>query len=266
MKKSILSLLIFFLSQSVFAAPKATIDAAVVVNGVALPNSLIERSVNLNVQQGKLDTPELRQLIKEGFIDREVVAQQSTKLGLDKTPEAQAAFADLKRNLLVDLFLADYDQKHPIADAALKAEYDRQVSAIGNSAYEYRLSHIVTKTEAEARDLMAKIKKGEAFAKVAKEASIDPSAKENGALGWLLPNQIIPAVSSAVVALAEGGMISAPIETPGGWQIIRLEEKRQFKTPKYEDVMPQLRAGLLQQQRVEAIKKLRESAKVKSSM
>lgn len=266
MKKIILAISIAIFSQSSLAAPKATVESAATVNGVAIPSALIERSVSLNVQQGKKDTPELRQLIKEEFINREILAQQSAKLGLDKTPDGQAAFAELKRNFMVDLFLADYDKRHPISDSALKSEYDRQIAAIGEQAYEYRLSHIVTKTEADARALMAKVKKGESFAKVAKEGSIDPSAKESGALGWLLPNQIIPAVANVVVNLTEGSMSAAPIETAGGWQIVRLEEKRQFKAPKFEDVMPQLRAGLLQQQRLEAIKKLRESAEVTSSM
>jgi len=260
----ILSLAIF--SQATLAANKASVDAAATVNGVTIPNALINSSVNLNVQQGKKDTPELRQLIKEEFINREVVAQQATKLGLDKTPEGQSAFAELKRNFLVDLFLADYDKNHPISDEALKAEYDRQITVIGEQAYEYRLSHIVTNTEAEARALNARIKKGEAFAKVAKEASIDASAKEGGALGWLLPNQIIPAIAKVIVNLTEGSMIAVPVETPGGWQLVRLEEKRKFKAPKFEDVTPQLRAGLLQQQRIEAIKKLRDAAKVISSM
>ena len=50
------------LSQHVaLAAPKPAVDAAATVNGVAIPNALIERSVNLNIQQGKKDTPELRQ-------------------------------------------------------------------------------------------------------------------------------------------------------------------------------------------------------------
>ena len=266
MKKMIFAVTLMALSQGVFAASKANVDAAATVNGVAIPSALIERSVSLNVQQGKKDTPELRQLIKEEFINREVLAQQAAKLGLDKTPDGQAAFAELKRNFLVDLYLADYDKHHPITDAALKAEYERQVAAIGEQAYEYRVSHIVAKTEADARSLMARIKKGESFAKVAKEASIDPSAKENGVLGWLLPNQIVPAVANVVVNLTEGSMSAAPIETAGGWQIVRLEEKRQFRAPKFDDVIPQLRAGLLQQQRIEAIKKLRESAKVTSNM
>ena len=266
MKKMIFAISLVLLSQVVFAGPKANPDAAATVNGVVIPNALIERSISLNVQQGKQDTSELRQLIKEEFINREVLAQQAVKLGLDKTPEGQAAFAEMKRNFMVDLFLADYDKRHPISDSALRAEYDRQIAAIGDSAYEYRVSHIVTKTESDARNLMARIKKGESFAKVAKEGSIDPSAKEGGALGWLLPNQIVPAIANVVVNLTEGGMVAAPIETPGGWQVVRLEEKRQFKAPKFDDVIPQLRAGLQQQQRLEAIKKLRESAKVTSSM
>ena len=266
MRKIIFALSLSLLSQGVFGAPKANPDAAATVNGVAIPNALIERSISLNVQQGKQDTPELRQLIKEEFINREVLAQQAAKLGLDKTPEGQAAFAEMKHNFMVELFLADYDKRHPISDSALKAEYDRQIAAIGDSAYEYRLSHIVTKTETDARNAMARVKTGEAFSKVAKDASIDPSAKDGGALGWLLPSQIVPAIANVVVNLNEGGMAAAPIQIPGGWQVIRLEEKRQFKAPKYDDVIPQLRAGLLQQQRLEAIKKLREAAKVTSSM
>ena len=266
MKKMIFALSLVLLSQGAFAATKAPVDAAATVNGVAIPNALIERSVSLNVQQGKQDTPELRQLIKEEFINREVLAQQAAKLGLDKTPEGQAAFAEMKHNFMVELFLADYDKRHPISDSALKTEYDRQITAIGDSAYEYRLSHIVTKTEADARNAMARVKKGEPFSKVAKDTSIDPSAKDGGTLGWLLPSQIVPAIANVVVNLTEGGMAAAPISTPGGWQVIRLEEKRQFKAPKYDDVIPQLRAGLLQQQRVEAIKKLREAAKVNSNM
>lgn len=266
MKKVILLITLVLFAQEVFAASKVPVDAAALVNGVAIPNALIERNVDLNVQEGKKDTPELRQLIKDEFINREVIAQQATKMGLDKTPEGQAALTELKRNFLVELFFADYDKQHPISDSALKAEYDRQVAAIGDSAYEYRISHIVTKTESEARNLMARIKKGEAFDKVAKENSIDPSAKAGGALGWLLPSQILPVISNAVVSLSEGAMVSAPIETPTGWQVIRLEEKRHFKAPKFEDVIPQLRAGLQQQQRIEAIKKLRDAAKVTNGM
>jgi peptidyl-prolyl cis-trans isomerase C len=266
MKKIIFAISIALLSQNALAAPKAAVEGAATVNGVTIPTALIERSVSLNVQQGKKDTPELRQLIKEEFINREILAQQAAKLGLDKTPDGVAAFAELKRNFMVDLFLADYDKRHPITDAALKAEYERQISVIGEQAYEYRVSHIVTKTESDARNLMARIKKGESFAKVAKEGSIDQSAKEGGALGWLLPNQIVPAIANVIVNLTEGGMTATPIETPGGWQVVRLEEKRQFKAPKFEDVTPQLRAGLLQQQRLEAIKKLREAAKVTSNM
>jgi peptidyl-prolyl cis-trans isomerase C len=262
MNKKVLCLLLALTCQSVYLVANAADDAPITVNGVTLPSALVERSVNLNVQQGKKDTPELRKLIKEEFINREVVAQQATKSGLDKTPEGQAAFAEMKRNFLVELFLADYDKKNPITDAAIKAEYDKQIAAIGDQAQEYKLSHIVTKTEADARNLLARIKKGESFAKVAKEASIDPSAKDSGALGWLLPNQIIPAVSNVIVNLSEGSVSAAPIQTAGGWQLVRLEEKRQFKAPKLEDVTPQLRASLAQQQRIDAIKKLRDAAKV----
>jgi peptidyl-prolyl cis-trans isomerase C len=231
------------------------------VNGVAIPQSLLEHNVQVNVARGQRDTPELRQVIKEELITREALAQEAAKLGLDKTPEAQAQWAQLRQTFLVELLLSDYLKQNPITEAKIKAEFDRQVAAI-KGQQEYKISLIVTPTEEQAKGLLVRLRKGESFSKLATETSIDASKAKGGDVGWVLPSQILPAISNVMVNLNKGTLAAAPIQTQAGWNIIRVEDKRTFQPPKLEDAKNDLRAALLQQQRAELVKKLRDAAKV----
>jgi peptidyl-prolyl cis-trans isomerase C len=121
---------------------------------------------------------------------------------------------------------------------------------------------IVVKTEDEAKDVLARLRKGEAFAKLATDKSIDPSKKDGGDVGWVLPSQILPAISNVMVNLSKGGLSAAPIQTPAGWNIIRLDDTRTFKAPTLEESKENVRQMLMQQKRMAYIKKLRDAAKV----
>lgn len=231
------------------------------VNGVPVPQSLVDTNVKVNVAQGQKDSPELRQVIQDELVNREILAQESTRLGLDKTTEAQAQWAQVRQTFLVELLLNDYIARNPIPDATLKTEYDRQM-ALMKDQQQYRLSLIVTSTEDEAKAVLARLRKGEVFAKLATEKSLDPSKKDGGNVGWVVPAQILPAISNVMVNLAKGALSAAPIQTPAGWNIIKLEETRPFKAPTFDEAKNDIRQMLVQKQRFEYVKKLRENAKV----
>lgn len=61
--------------------------AVATVNGVTVPATLLEQVVRNNAKQDITDTPELRQLIRNELILREVLSQEATRRGLDKTEE-----------------------------------------------------------------------------------------------------------------------------------------------------------------------------------
>jgi peptidyl-prolyl cis-trans isomerase C len=231
------------------------------VNGVAIPESLLIQNVNANIAQGQKDSPELRQVIKEELINREVLAQESARLGLDKTSEAQAQWAQVRQTFLVELLLNDLIKRNPIADTEVKAEYDRQMAAMAGSE-QYKIALVVLPTEDAAKATLARLRKGENFAKVASEVSIDPSRKDGGAVGWVLPGQILPAIANVMVNLTKGSLVAAPIQTPTGWNIIRVEDKRPFKAPTFDEAKNETRQMLAQKQRFEFVKKLRDAAKV----
>ena len=231
------------------------------VNGVVVPQSLIDTNVKVNVAQGQKDSPELRQVIQDELVNREILAQESARLGLDKTTEAQAQWAQVRQTFLVELLLNDYMARNPIPEVTLKTEYERQM-ALMKDQQQYRLSLIMTATEDQAKTVLARLRKGEAFAKLATEASLDPSKKDGGNVGWVVPAQILPAISNVMVNLAKGALSAAPIQTPAGWNIIKLEETRPFKAPTFDEAKNDIRQMMVQKQRFDYVKKLRENAKV----
>lgn len=243
----------------VLAQTKAPVLAT--VNGAALSDGLLELLVSTNISQGAKDSPALRQMIKDELIGREVLAQEAQRLGLDKQPQAQLQMTLLRQNHLVELLLRDRLAKNPISDEALRADYDRQIKSLGDVS-QYRISHIVLSSEADAREVLARAKKGEPFDKLAREKSIDASKSEGGSLGWLLPNQVMAAISNVMVNLDQGAVAAAPIQTPAGWHVLKVDEKRPFKAPSLEQSKDQIRQGLQQQQNTEFARKLREAAKI----
>lgn len=247
------------LAGQVLAQAKAPV--LVTVNGAALSDGLLELLVSSNISQGAKDSPELRQMIKDELIGREVLAQEAQRLGLDKQPQAQLQMTLLRQNHLVELLLRDRAAKNPITDEAVRADYDRQIKALGDVS-QYRISHIVLSSEADAREVLARAKKGEPFDKLAREKSIDASKSEGGSLGWLLPNQVMAAISNVMVNLDQGAVAAAPIQTPAGWHVLKVDEKRPFKAPSLEQSKDQIRQGMQQQQNNEFARKLREAAKI----
>ena len=255
------ALLLAGLSGSLAHAQNKPAGAAASVNGVAIPQTLLDQNVRVNIAQGQRDTPELRQAIQDELVTREVLAQESARLGLDKSAEAQAQWAQVRQTFMVEILLNDYARRNPITEDALKAEFDRQIAAMKDEQ-QYRVSLIVTATEAEAKAILARLKKGESFSKLASELSIDPSKKNSGEVGWVVAAQILPAISNVMVNLTKGSLSAAPIQTPAGWNIIKLEDKRAFVVPSYELAKNDIRQMLLQKQRFDYVKTLRDKAKV----
>lgn len=272
MKKYFISLsvlTILTLSISANAAEKKSkapdVDFFATVNGTPLTNGLLDLNVKAALAQGQKDSPDLQRALKDELINRELLTQESIRQGLDKDIDFRDQIAQLKQTLMIQAFLENHFQKNPITDAKLREEYDRQRKLIGEgaSANQYRLSQIIVSNETDALDLTRRIQKGELFGKMAQEYSIDQATKANGGqLGWVLPGQVVPQVANVIVNMNKGAITNAPIQTQGGWVIVKVDDKRPFKFPTFDEAKPQLRQAIVQQYLTETVKKLRESAKI----
>ena len=239
-------------------------DAPVaVVNGVRIEAPLMERNVQANVAQGQGDTPALRAALKEELIARELMVQEAQRRGLDKRQESEEALKVLRQNYLIDVLLQDELGKSPITEADLKTEYDRQAKALSaNDMQQYQLAAIVLESEAEGRNVIAALRSGQVFETLAQAKSLDASKDRGGDLGWLLPDQITPAISNVVVNLSAGAVSAAPIQVGPYWHVVKLVGKRPYKVPGFEESKQLVFNAVIQSRRLALLKKLQDSARI----
>lgn len=237
--------------------------AVATVNGQPISAAMYEQNLRANLAQGLKDSPQLRQTVKEELINRELLAQYAEKIGLDKTPEAQLQLKQVRENLLVEMLMAAYLQQNPITEEEIRADYNRQLSLLGQTgnSMQYKISVIVVSSEFEAKDIVNRLNRGVSFAALAKEKSIDNSKANGGLVGWVLPNQVNPTLADVMVKLNKGAF-AGPIATGDGWNIIKVDEKRAFLAPTLEESKNGIAQLLVQQRRAQLINQLRAEGKI----
>ncbi|MFT5533740.1 MAG: peptidyl-prolyl cis-trans isomerase C [Burkholderiaceae bacterium] len=242
------------------AALPAMAQNIAVVNGKAIPSSRADLMVKQAATQGQADTPELRKMVKEELINREVLVQEADKLGLGNSADVKSQLEIARQSLVIRALVGDYVKKHPVSDADVKAEYDKFKATAGDK--EYRARHILVEKEDEAKAIIVKLKAGSKFEDLAK-ASKDPGSAANGGdLDWASPASFVKPFSDAMVALAKGSYTEVPVKTQFGYHVIKLEDTRAAKVPTMEEVKPQIAESLQQKKLQEYQQELRTKAKV----
>lgn len=88
---------------------------------------------------------------------------------------------------------------------------------------EVRASHVLVKTEDEAKKLREDINAGKiSFEDAARQISICPSGHEGGDLGFFKRGVMVKPFEDAAFAMKEIGEVSEPVETQFGWHLIQL--------------------------------------------
>lgn len=90
---------------------------------------------------------------------------------------------------------------------------------------EVKASHILVKTEEEAKKLYDEIKNGKNFADAAAEVSLCPSGSAGGDLGFFSRGMMVKPFEDAAFAL-ETGELSEPVQTQFGWHLIQVTDKK----------------------------------------
>lgn len=231
------------------------------VNGVEIPQSRLELMVKANVAQGQPDGPEMRKALRENLIAEEILAQEAVKKRLDLDPEVVAQLAMSRQAVLVRAFQADYIKNNVVSDDTLRKEYEILKVQMGDK--EYKARHILVESESAARDIIASLKKGGNFAKIAEEKSIDDGSKENGGeLNWSPPAAYVRPFSEALVKLSKGKLTEQPVQTSFGWHVIELMDIRPMEVPPFEEVKQNIQQRVLQREFATVVQDLRSKARV----
>jgi peptidyl-prolyl cis-trans isomerase C len=235
--------------------------AVATVNGVAVPQARMDLLMQQQQQRGAPDNEQMRNMVKDELVNREVIAQEAQKVGVSKIPEVAAQIDMARQEIIVSAYLREFARKNPISEADVQKEYDRAKAQHGDK--EYRARHILVETEDQAKALLAELKKGAKFDDLASKNSKDTgSATRGGDLDWNVPGTYDKQFADAMVKLEKGRYTEAPVKSRFGFHIIQLDDVRPAKFATLAEVKPRIQQMLVQTKIEELVRGLRAKAKI----
>lgn len=200
------------------------------------------------------------------IINKEMLYQEAVKKGLDKTSDFQKKLEEFKKlTLVTELFEKEIMAKAKISEQEVKDYYDKHKEEFTPTT-QIKASHILVKTEDEAKNVLQRLQKGEKFGNIAKAVSLDPgSAKNGGDLGYFTKGQMVPEFEKAAASLNIGD-ISIPVKTQFGYHIIKVTDRKKGSVIEFEKIKDMISQKLSGEKQKEAfdqyIAELRKNYKV----
>ena len=230
------------------------------VNGVKLYRSDVEAArAQLPEHYRHLPLEEVYQPLLTRLIRAKLFAQRARAEGLHDSAAYRQRAAALTDRLLGEMLL-EREVSARIDEKVLRARYDRTVERTGE---EIRARHILVRSQAEAVGIIERLAAGADFAKLAAERSIGPSKDKGGDLGYFGRGQMVPSFEAAAFALGEGETTKTPVQSPFGWHVIKLEDRRRPEPPSFEEAREKLFQDMSQEVAEDLVRRLTESARIK---
>ena len=269
----------------------ASAQTLVTVNGEKIDSSAIDTQVQLIAQQsqGKVtDSQQLRAGLLNRMVTQTLVNQEAKKLkleqsaaykdalersrasakqqGADKQANFKQQFAAYERDLLSDTYMYHVVSQNPVGEADVQKFYD-EYKARYKGTDEVKLSEIFVSSEADAKAVVADLKKGQSFADVAKAKSVDASAKQSGGANpRYMPlkdlQESAPLVYGAVSKLKKG-QYSQAVNAQNVWAVFKVDDKRAVDVPEFAKMKPAILNQLSNERINNAIGQLYQNADIK---
>ena len=195
--------------------------------------------------QTALQQKENKVKVLDQLIDEALLLTEAKKKGYTKNSDYKDRMDQAKKQILISLVIRDnIDKKITLTQEDLTNYYTRNKDAYAEKE-QRRVSHILVKEEAQAKKLLAQLKKGKgAFDKVAKKHSIDPTKDNGGDIGWFQKGQLVPEFEKAAYGIKKKGSLSGVVKTQFGFHIIKLTDKRVRPEIKFDDVKAQIQQNV----------------------
>ena len=215
---------------------------------------LYQECQNKGIKVEKTTINEQYELLKKRFPHETDFKDALSRLNLS---EAEMK-SQIERDLAIQQLITEkFVQKVTITDKETKAYYDSHPQAFRRPE-QVRVSHILISVDQTAdqaqkaaarekiEDIQKKLNKGEDFAALAREFSQCPSGSRGGDLGYLGRRQLVKPIEEVAFALPPG-QVSDIVESPFGYHLIKVIEKRPETLRGYEEIKVKLQEYLKQQ-------------------
>ena len=241
------------------------------VNGTPITQTQLDRAV---AQTGVVVNSNVVQAIKQQLIARELFRQQAAKVpAYDKLPAVKQAVQEAHDSAITQAWLKDNIKPAPVTDEQVKARYDAIAGSLGDKEYKARL--IQVGDDVTATQVIAQLKQGGDFSKLAQQYSTAPNKARGGEMDWVsfkVPaeegkTQNLPlAVAREISTLQPGAVSAAPVQAGSQRYIVKLDAMRPTQVPAYDAAKPAIKQALetaeLERATVQVVGSLLKTAKV----
>ena len=222
----------------------------VIVGGVRATEAEVEQAWQLRQEQVRAAWAlvELAPLMATATVtDDEIAAYLKEHPDEFKQPER-------RKVQYITLVAKDFTPK--VSDAEVEKYYTENAKEF-ETPRQVRASHVLArvsdtggseaedKARAKIADVIRRAKAGEDFAKLAREVSEEPGAKERGGdLDWVKQGDMVPAFEQALFALKKGEVSPEPVRTPFGFHAIKVVDVRDGAKKPLKEVAASIRDRL----------------------
>jgi len=205
------------------------------------------------------DDHEAMRLLLDELIKLRAVANAAEKEGLANRPQvrAQRALRDME-TLQLNYFTQVHEQ-NPITEEIVAETYNNQLQRSGEN--QFRLQTVVFPQQSEALLELAGLQDGQiSFDQLIAKAREDGLTVEP--TGWVDRSQLGPEIGPLLEKAQEGEVLSAPLSTPQGWRLLRVDAVRPLEAPSLEAVREGIERQLVRQRLEALVEDLYQAAEI----
>lgn len=238
---------------------------------VQVRNQILE---NMIVQTLLLqDAKNKKILVSDEEVDAQISAikqkygEQTFQLALQQQGMEEEEYRkELRDQMIISRLKEDVTKDISITDEEVRKYYDSHKDQF-SSPESVKVRHILVKSIDEAKKVKERLKKGEDFAKVAREVSMDPGSRDRGGdLGYVSRGKMVKSFEDAAFALKKKGEISDIVQTEYGFHIIKLEDRKPAEITPFESARERAQNLLRKEKEEEVFKEyvenLRKNARI----
>jgi peptidyl-prolyl cis-trans isomerase C len=242
-------------------APADPTEVVATVNGKQITRQDVLDSATDLPPQYQAQIEQLFPQLLNRLIGIELVVEKGRAEGLADDAEVKKYIQRVEEQAIYRAYLQKQVEAK-VNDEAIQKVYDADLKE-HPPQIEIRASHILVKTEDEAKEIIKQLEGGADFATLAKEKSIDKGSGQNGGdLNWFTKETMVKEFSDAAFAMQRGDVSKLPVKSQFGWHIIKITDSRMQTPAPLEQRKDDIRQALVQETAHQEVQKLIGEAKV----
>ena len=205
-----------------------------------------------------------KQFLDEIIVDTLLYAEAVNRK-VDKNKDVKRLVNEAKRKIMIVQLLRDeVDIQTDVNDEEMQNYYNENKEKFTTPEV-LRASHVLLKTEDEAKDILVGLSNGRNFEDLARARSIDPTSKIGGDIGYFTKNQLVPEVEEVCFSM-QPGEISGIVKSKFGYHVIKLTERKEPALKSFEEVKDVIKQSLGRHKKKVRFNELVESLREKSKI